>query len=80
MAGGGEMRLLVGDDWAQDHHDIEVMDEAAPIAESARVTGKYMSRYAAYILFSSARRRLPAPLPDACLVFRSRVVTPCDGV
>ncbi len=21
------MRLLVGDDWAQDHHDIEVMDE-----------------------------------------------------
>lgn len=22
------MRLCVGDDWAQDHHDIEVMDEA----------------------------------------------------
>ena len=28
MWGGGEMRLLVGDDWAQDHHDVEVMDEA----------------------------------------------------
>jgi hypothetical protein len=22
------MRLCVGDDWAEDHHDIEVMDEA----------------------------------------------------
>jgi hypothetical protein len=22
------MRLFVGDDWAEDHHDIEVMDEA----------------------------------------------------
>ena len=22
------MRLFVGDDWAEDHHDVEVMDEA----------------------------------------------------
>ena len=25
------MRLCVGDDWAQDHHDIEVMDEAGKV-------------------------------------------------
>ncbi len=25
------MRLLVGDDWAQDHHDIEVMDETGRV-------------------------------------------------
>ena len=35
------MRLLVGDDWAQDHHDIEVMDEggegAGPQADAAGV-------------------------------------------
>jgi hypothetical protein len=24
----GAMRLCVGDDWAQDHHDIEMMDES----------------------------------------------------
>src|ERR1044072_3984816 len=24
------MRLFVGDDWAEDHHDVEVMDEAGP--------------------------------------------------
>jgi transposase len=31
------MRLLVGDDWAQDHHDIEVMDEAGRVLARARV-------------------------------------------
>ena len=31
------MRLLVGDDWAQDHHDIEVMDEAGRVLASRRV-------------------------------------------
>src|SRR5215470_1011542 len=35
--GGGEMRLLVGDDWAQDHHDVEVMDEAGRVLARARV-------------------------------------------
>ena len=25
------MRLCVGDDWAQDHHDIEVMDESGTV-------------------------------------------------
>jgi transposase len=31
------MRLLVGDDWAQDHHDIEVMDEAGSVLARRRV-------------------------------------------
>ena len=31
------MRLLVGDDWAQDHHDIEVMDEAGRVLGRRRV-------------------------------------------
>src|SRR5579859_5588338 len=35
--GGGEMRLLVGDDWAQDHHDIEVTDEAGRVLARRRV-------------------------------------------
>jgi transposase len=35
--GGGEMRLLVGDDWAQDHHDVEVMDEAGRVLARKRV-------------------------------------------
>jgi len=25
------MRLFVGDDWAQGHHDVEVMDEAGKV-------------------------------------------------
>src|SRR6266513_2824049 len=37
LAPGGCMRLLVGDDWAQDHHDIEVMDEAGRVLARARV-------------------------------------------
>jgi hypothetical protein len=28
MGSGGLMRLFVGDDWAEDHHDVEVMDQA----------------------------------------------------
>jgi transposase len=31
------MRLLVGDDWAQDHHDIEVMDEAGAVLVRKRL-------------------------------------------
>jgi transposase len=31
------MRLCVGDDWAQDHHDIEVMDEAGRVLARRRV-------------------------------------------
>jgi hypothetical protein len=31
VCGRGAMRLIVGDDWAQDHHDIEVMDEAGQV-------------------------------------------------
>jgi hypothetical protein len=25
------MRLCVGDDWAEDHHDVEVMDEVGKV-------------------------------------------------
>ena len=25
------MRLFVGDDWAEDHHDVEVMDAAGKV-------------------------------------------------
>jgi transposase len=31
------MRLLVGDDWAEDHHDIEVMDEAGKVVAKRRL-------------------------------------------
>jgi transposase len=31
------MRLCVGDDWAQDHHDIEVMDEAGKVLARRRL-------------------------------------------
>ncbi len=33
------MRLYVGDDWAEDHHDIEVMDEAGKVLARARLSG-----------------------------------------
>lgn len=31
------MRLLVGDDWAEDHHDIEVMDQAGTVLARRRL-------------------------------------------
>jgi transposase len=31
------MRLFVGDDWAEDHHDVEVMDEAGRVLARARL-------------------------------------------
>jgi len=31
------MRLFVGDDWAQDHHDVEVMDEAGKVLARKRL-------------------------------------------
>ena len=31
------MKLFVGDDWAEDHHDIEVMDEAGTVLARRRV-------------------------------------------
>ena len=31
------MRLFAGDDWAQDHHDIEVMDEAGRVLARRRL-------------------------------------------
>jgi hypothetical protein len=31
------MRLFVGDDWAEDHHDVEVMDEAGKVVAKRRL-------------------------------------------
>ncbi|MGH7734468.1 MAG: hypothetical protein ACREOE_12400 [Gemmatimonadales bacterium] len=31
------MRLFVGDDWAEDHHDVEVMDAAGLVPAKARL-------------------------------------------
>jgi len=31
------MRLFVGDDWAEDHHDVEVMDEAGRVLAKRRL-------------------------------------------
>ncbi len=31
------MRLFVGDDWAEDHHDVEVMDEAGQVLVNRRL-------------------------------------------
>jgi hypothetical protein len=31
------VRLFVGDDWAEDHHDIEVMDEAGKVLAKKRL-------------------------------------------
>ena len=31
------MRLLVGDDWAVDHHDVEVMNEAGKVLAKRRL-------------------------------------------
>ena len=33
------MRLFVGDDWAEDHHDVEVMDAAGRVLATARLPG-----------------------------------------
>src|SRR4030095_12322456 len=34
---GARMRLFVGDDWAETHHDVEVMDEAGRRLDRARL-------------------------------------------
>ena len=31
------MRLFVGDDWAEDHHDVEVMDQAGTVLAKRRL-------------------------------------------
>ena len=36
MTGVG-VRLFVGDDWAEDHHDVEVMDEAGKVLAKRRL-------------------------------------------
>jgi hypothetical protein len=33
------MRLFVGDDWAEGHHDVEVMDEAGTVLARKRLPG-----------------------------------------
>ena len=31
------MRLFVGDDWAEDHHDVELMDQAGRVLAKRRL-------------------------------------------
>ena len=31
------MRLFVGDDWAEDHHDVELMDERGRVLARGRL-------------------------------------------
>jgi hypothetical protein len=31
------MRLFAGDDWAEDHHDVEVMDEGGKVLARRRL-------------------------------------------
>ena len=37
LVAGGLMRLFVGDDWAEDHHDVEVMDETGQVLARKRL-------------------------------------------
>jgi hypothetical protein len=38
VSGTGEaMRLFVGDDWAEGHHDVEVMDEQGKVLARRRL-------------------------------------------
>jgi hypothetical protein len=37
MAGRGRKLLFVGDDWAEDHHDVAVSDEQGQILQTARL-------------------------------------------
>jgi transposase len=37
MLTGVRVRLFVGDDWAEDHHDVEVMDEAGKVLVKRRL-------------------------------------------
>ena len=34
---GERVRLFAGDDWAQDHHDVELMDEAGRVLAKRRL-------------------------------------------
>ena len=34
---GVPVRLFVGDDWAEDHHDVEVMNEAGKVLAKQRL-------------------------------------------
>jgi hypothetical protein len=34
---GDELRLFVGDDWAEDHHDVELMGEDGRVLARARL-------------------------------------------
>jgi hypothetical protein len=36
---GAPVRLFAGDDWAEDYHDVEVMDEAGKVLAKRRLPG-----------------------------------------
>ena len=37
---GEQMRLFVGDDWAEDHHDVELMDVSGRVLAKAAGRGR----------------------------------------
>src|SRR5204862_411561 len=43
------MRLCVGDDWAEDHHDIEVMDEAGRVLVKKRLRAQLREYFPAAV-------------------------------
>jgi transposase len=59
------VRLFVGDDWAQDHHDVEVMDEAGTVLARRRLP-EGVSGIAQ--LHGLTGRFLPGDEPDAEVV------------
>ena len=59
------MRLFVGDDWAEDHHDIEVMDEAGKVLVKRRLPGSAAGMTQMHALIG---RFLPEDADDAEVV------------
>ena len=63
------MRLFVGDDWAEDHHDVEVMDEAGRVLAKRRLPEGVAGITQLHALIG---RYLPEDAEDAEVVSRDR--------
>ena len=59
------MRLCVGDDWAEDHHDVELMDEAGKVLAKRRLPGGVAGMTQLHELIG---RFLPEGVPGAEVV------------
>jgi hypothetical protein len=51
------MRLFVGDDWAEDHHDVEVMDAAGKVLARKRLPEGVAGMTALHELIGRVRAR-----------------------